>query len=253
MSAGPMQAPVPATEIPGLSPVARVANMFFAPTKTFNDLRRSANWLVPFVLIAICSVAFAYAVDTKIGYDKVAEAQVKLNAKAADQLDRLSPEQRAQRMDWSAKFSRYLGYGMFLPFLLGYIVVAAILMGTFNFGFGAEVRFSTSLAIVIFSSVPGILRELLGILTIFAGVDPDGFMVQNPVATNPASLVDVAAHPALYSFLAGFDVLKFWTLILTGIGFACLTKVKRGTSIGVIFAWYFIFILLSVGIAAAFS
>jgi hypothetical protein len=247
-----MQAAAPAPGQPGLSPFARVINIFFSPSKTFVDLKRSANWIVPFLIITLFSLAFAYTVDRTVGYEKVTENQIKLNPKAAEQLDRLSPDQRARRIETSTKISRYSGYGSFLLFLIGYLLVAAVLMGTFNFGFGADLKYSVTLAVVIFSSLPGVLREILSILALFAGVNADGFMIQNPVATNLGALVDVATHPVLYSFASGIDIMKIWTLVLGGIGFACVTRLKRGTTMPVVFGWYLFSLLLGTGMAALF-
>ena len=39
--------PLPTPEVKRLSEAERIADMFIAPSKTFNDLRRSAAWLGP--------------------------------------------------------------------------------------------------------------------------------------------------------------------------------------------------------------
>jgi len=50
--------PAPAAETAPLSEPARVLNTFFAPRKTFTDLRRSASWWLPFLISAIVSTIF---------------------------------------------------------------------------------------------------------------------------------------------------------------------------------------------------
>jgi len=52
-------------------------------------------------------------------------------------------------------------------------------MAFFNFGAGASVPFKRSLAIVVYGSLPGIIGAALGIVSMFAGVDPGGFNAQS--------------------------------------------------------------------------
>ena len=73
-----------------LSEVERVVDTFVAPSKTFTDLRRSANWFVPWLLLAIISVAMVFVVDKKLGIEKVVENQMALQPKQAAKLDQLS-------------------------------------------------------------------------------------------------------------------------------------------------------------------
>ena len=43
------------------------------------------------------------------------------------------------------------------------------------------------------------------------------------------------------------DIFTIWTLVLTGIGFSCITKVKRGTCMGVVFGWWVVVVLVGAG------
>ena len=45
--------------------------LFIAPSRTFTDLRRNANWWAPFLITAIVSLLFVYVVDQKVGFRKV--------------------------------------------------------------------------------------------------------------------------------------------------------------------------------------
>ena len=61
-------------------------------------------------------------------------------------------------------------------------------------------------------------------------MSPDSFTFQNPVATNPGYFLNPADNVFLYSVATGIDIFMIWTLVLTAIGFTCVSKVKRGTS-----------------------
>ena len=41
-----------------LSPVERVVDTFFAPSKTFNDLKRNQSWWVPWLLSSLLAMGF---------------------------------------------------------------------------------------------------------------------------------------------------------------------------------------------------
>ena len=73
----------------GLSQVERVVNVFVAPAKTFRDILRSASWWLPFVLLVASSLATAFVVDRKVGFDQVFENQVRQSQKAQDRLAEL--------------------------------------------------------------------------------------------------------------------------------------------------------------------
>jgi len=76
--------PVAPVEQPPLSQVERVVVTFIAPSKTFSDIRRSASWWVPWILLAIASVAMVLVVDKKLGMEKVVENQMALSPKQAE-------------------------------------------------------------------------------------------------------------------------------------------------------------------------
>lgn len=236
-----------------LSEGQRLINVFFAPGKTFTDLRKNASWWVPFLISAIVSLAFVYVADQKVGFRKIAENQLRAQPKQADQVERLPADQREKNMQGRTGVTKAISYGFFLLILLWYVIVAAVLLATLKFGLSAEVKFKTLFALVIYSSLPGILKAILAIVSLLAGVAGDAFTFQNPVATNPGYFVDPAANPVLYGFLSPFDVFAIWTMILAAIGITGISKVKTGTAFAVVFGWFAFVVLIGVGFTAAFS
>ena len=246
-------APAPDSGQPGLSQGARILNTFFAPSKTFTDIKRSAAWWAPFLLMAVFSYAFVAVVAKKVGFEQVVQNQMKLNPKAQERLEQLPAEQRAQQMRIQVAVTKGISYGFPVLNLLVLVVIAAVLMATFNFGAGAEIPFKQALAVTIYGNLPGIVKALLAMVSLLAGADPEGFTFQNPVATNLGYFVDPMASRALYSLATAVDIIAIWVLILTGIGFARISKLKTGTTVGVVFGWYLLITLVGAGLAAAFS
>ena len=231
----------------------RIFNTFFAPSKTFTDIKRSASWWAPFLLMAVVSCGFAFVVAKKVGWEQVTQNKFRLAPKQADALERLPADQRERQMKIAVIVSMVEAYGTPVFRLLGLVIVAAVLMATFNFGVGSEISFKHALAVVTYAKLPDIVREGLAAVSLLAGTNPEGFFFQNPVATNPAYFMDPAKSLPLYSLAASLDIISLWILILTAIGFARISKLKTGTTMAVVFGWYFLLTLIGAGVAAIFS
>lgn len=243
--------PSASPEIAPLSEGARIANVFFAPSKTFTDLRRSAAWWAPFLLTALVSVAFVYTVDKKISFRKVTENQVQMSPKATQRVDQMNEAGREQALAQQAKFTGYFAYGFWAFILIWFLIVTVVLLLTFKFGAGAsDLTFSRTFALVMYASLPQIIKSLLAIGSILAGISPDGFTFQNPVGTNPGFYMTPGDSPFLYSIATSLDIFMIWTLVLTGIGLSCISKVKRSTAMFGVFGWYVVLMLFSAGLAA---
>jgi Yip1 domain len=245
----PMSAPVPALEPAGLSEGARIVNTFIAPSTMFTDLRRNASWWGPWLLISIFAVLFIYSMDHQIGFDQISRNEI-AHSPRADQFDKLSPDDQAKQLRFSDALVRYLSYGIPVTILLFFAITTAVLWATFNFGMGADISYKTAYAIIFYANLPGIIGSILGAVSMFAGVNPEGFNVNNPVATNPAYFMDRAGNKFLYAMASGLDVLVIWTIVLMGIGFACNSKVKRSAAIGVVAGWYLLWKLVTAALAA---
>lgn len=248
-----MSSPATVTPEPPLSEGARLINTFVAPSKTFTDIRRNASWWVPWLLMAVLSVAFMYVVGQKIGYENLARQTI-MNSKASDQFESLPVDQQNQRIEVTAKIMKYAGYASPVTILLMTVIIAAILMAMFNFGAGAEVPFKQSMAVVLYSWLPTLLSSVLAVVSIVVGSANDsfkeGFNIQNPVATNPAYFMDPTKNKFVYGMASSLDVFVIWIIILMGIGFSSVSKVKKGTAMAMIAGAYLVFKLITSGIAA---
>ena len=142
-----------------------------------------------------------------------------------EQLEKLPPDQQATQMNIAVKATKYISYGFPVFILLVVVITAAVLMGSFNFGAGAQVSFGKAMAVVMYSHLPGIIKTILVMVAIFAGMDPEGFRIDNPIATNPGFFFSPTDHPALYKLASSIDIFTIWTLVLMAIGF---TYVMQG-------------------------
>ena len=243
----------PAPQVAPLSEGARIINTFIAPSKTFTDLRRSAAWWAPFLLMAIISTIFVYAAGQKIGFRKIMENQMQAQPKQQARLEQLPPDQRERQMEAGAKFTSVFSYGFPVIVLIMWLIIATALFATFKLAAGADVSFGVSLAIVVYSALPLTLKTVLAMLSVLAGMNPDSFSFQNPVATNPGYFMSPSDGVLLYSLASAVDIFMIWTLVLTAIGFTCVSKVKRGTAFAIVFGWWAVLTLGTAALGAAFS
>jgi hypothetical protein len=243
---------IAAEEAPGLSQLQRVVNTFTAPSKTFEDIKRgNRSWWMPLILLAVVGYLFFAVVATQIGMKQVTDNQIHLNPQQEERMAQASPEQR----EMIEKFSMYATEGVFVAmpvFVLGGLALAAlILMATINFGFGGRAKYSSVLAVCFYTSLPSIIKSLLGIVVIYAGVAPESFNIKNFAPTNIGAFLNpMETNKALYSFATSLDVIQIWSMVLLGIGLAAVAGVKRNSGYIAVFGWWVIIVLFGVGMAA---
>jgi Yip1 domain len=250
MSALPVVPAAPMDPVPaGLSEPERLMDTFIAPSKTFTDIRRNASWWAPWLIISMFSLLFIYAIQRQVSFEQVSKNQIS-HSKRADQFDKLPADQQEKQIQLSTKIIGFFAYGSPVMILFYFLITAAVLWGTFKMA-GAETSFKQAYAIVMYASLPGVIGALLGTIAMFAGINPEGFDINNPVGTNLAYYLDPeTTGKFLRSMASSLDVITIWSIVLMGIGFACTSKVKRSTAIVIVAAWYLVFKLASSGMAA---
>jgi len=241
---------LPSQEPASLSEFQRLVDVFIAPSKTFTDLRRSAMWWAPFVVIVIVGFLFVYTIDLKVGFEKVVDNQIEMKPKAAERLQNMPADQRQKVMRQQIGLTKIIAYGVPAIALIIYAVFAGVIFGAIKFAANAEVQFKTVFALIVYSRLPELLRAILSSISLLAGVSTDSFDINNPLATNGAYFMDPSGSPILRALLGSLDLITIWTLVLVAIGIPCIAKVKRGTAFGIVIGWFLFTILLKVGLAA---
>jgi hypothetical protein len=243
----PVSAPGPPSGAVPLSQTARIIDTFVAPSKTFTDLRRSAQWWLPFLLMTLVGWSLVYVAEQKIGTQKLVANDLHARPKAEERFDKATPEQQQQQIRISG-IVYYVAIPVFT--LVIWVVMAALQFGTFKVGANADISYSRSLAVIAYAGLPMVLRNLLGLFSVLAGVSPDGFTISNPIASNPGYFMDAANSPFWYFIASQVDIFLLWTLALTAIGFAVAGKVKMGTSFAIVIGWW---VVITLAFSAIFS
>lgn len=242
------------TQPAGLSHGSRIVNIFLEPSATFADLKRSTSWWPAFLFMMVVGYLMVFAVQQKVGWERVSqnEMQARMSGSAAERFESMTPEQRAQQMSISVTITRVMSLAWPIMALISMVVIAAVLMATFNFGLGAQIPFKMAFAVVVFSFLISSVRSLLAAASLFVG-NPEDFYFSNPVGTNLGFFIDSKESPVLHAFGTYVDVISIWMLIVMGIGFATVSKVKKGSAWSVVFGWYALIALAVTGIALVTS
>ena len=230
----------------------RVIYTFTAPSKTFEDIRRgNRSWWLPLIVLGLVSYAMFGAVVQKIGIRQAVENQIRMNPQAQDQMAQISPERREKQYANAEGITRAMfiagpAFGM-----LGALVIAAVLMGTINFGFEGRAKFSEVFAVVYYAWLPQAIKVLMGVAVIYAGVAPESFNIKNFAPTNVGAFMDpMGANKVLYALASAFDITTIWTVLLMSIGLATVAGVKRTSGYIAVIGWWLIVVLFGVGLAA---
>jgi hypothetical protein len=241
---------VAAAEAPLLNPVQRVVNTFAAPSKTFEDVRRSSGWWVPFLVAAVVGVLYAYVLLNKVGLPTLVEGVVHTSPALESRMASSTPEQAAairHSIETQFKFS----YAAPVLSLLGGLAAAGVLLATANFGAGGRATFKQMLGVWFYGTLPITLFSLVVIAAIYGGVTGDGFSLKNPIGTNVGFYLTGSELPkALMPLLSAMDIFAVWTAWLLTIGVSTVAGIKRGAAAAVVFGWWILFILLSTAGAA---
>jgi hypothetical protein len=227
---------------PGLSEPQRLINTFIAPSKTFEDLKRNASWWVPWLISAVFALLFGVVAVQKIDMVHFVQQQIEKSPSAQRRLEQATPAQREQGIALQATITKVTFYVIPVFTLIGGLIIAAVLMGIFNFILGAEVPFARALAVTFYAFLPGIIKSILLCVSLFASSDPSTIDIAgNPMPTNPAFFMDPLGNKFVYTFLSYVDIFAIWYVVLLGIGFAVASsnrKVSVSSGISAVFVAY---------------
>ncbi len=243
MAAAPVSpvAPTPQPEAATLSQGARIIDTFIAPSKTFTDLRRSAAWWAPWLVISLFTLVLMFVIGKQVGFEQITRHNIEHSSRS-DQFDKLSPADQNKQIQTISKFTAVGVYAAPVLILLYCLIATVALWITFKLVAGGETSFGQAYATVMYAWLPGIIGAVLGVISLFAGVNPEGFDINNPVGTNLGYYLDAeTTNKFVRAMASSLDVLTIWSLILIGIGFSCTSKVKRGTSITIVVVWYLVY------------
>jgi hypothetical protein len=244
-------ATVPSTERSEPNSISRIFGALFSPKATFESIVRRPTWLLPVLLICVLALGVVGIFTHRGGWPSFFEKQMATNTR----IQQMPADQQQRVMEAQLKYGPPVACveAAIIPFL-AVLVVASVFLGVFKGLAGAQFSFKTSLGIVAYAWVPGLIGALLAILVLcikdVATVD-----IQNIVASNAGAFLPSNSSRWMVALLGSFDLFSFWTMILMAIGYSAAAPKKL--SFGKAFAWilcvWVFWVVVKVGLTAAFS
>jgi len=242
--------PSPAATAPDNS-FARIFGAIFSPKPTFASIVQRPTWIVPVILGCVVFIAVMFVFTQRGGWASFFQKQMADNSR----MQQMTPEERENVMEKQVKYAPIFAYfeGVVIPPLAA-VITAAVLLGIFNLTGATQTTFKTSLAIVAFAWSPWLIHGLLSVLILFLK-DPATVDLQNLVASNVGAFLPENAAKWLSALLGSIDIFAIWTLFLLAIGFSSTNpkKLSVGKAFALAAGGWIVFVLLKVGLTAAFA
>jgi len=234
-----------------MSELARLAGVLWEPGGAFKDIAAHPRWWPPLAIIIVLSLVFSYTFSQRVGYERFYRQQMETNSRTQN----MEPAQREQAIAVQVKVAPYFFYGFSVigtPVMA--LVVAAIFLLIFKTFLGAAVSFRQVYAVCCYALVPLIFSSIMA-LAVMLLKDPDQFDLQNATPTNIGAFLDAVSTPKwLYSLASSFDAFNLWIIVLLATGLSVAArKISWATSITWVAGSWAIWVLIKMGMAAAFS
>lgn len=228
---------------PALSQTDRIVNTFTAPSKTFTDIRRSASWWLPFLVICLAGYIFTFAVQSRVGWDQMVDTALHNNPAQYEKLTSSPPEQQAQTRKIMALSFQVSFWCTPVFVLIGAALFALLLwMGT-NFIFGGTSTYGQCFAVLMYAGLVTTIQTLLTTMTLYIGDTADNFDISNRIGTNPGYYLGSDAAAWMKMLLGSIDIFTIWYVILIGLGGAMVGRVKKEKMIGLALS---VFVLITI-------
>jgi hypothetical protein len=237
------------------SSVGRIFGALFSPKPTFEAIVRRPTWVLPLILIVCVSVTVIFIFGHRVGWRDFMIRQDQQSARTQKQMESMTAEQREKMIDTQTKWASIITYpAVVLGTFIYAVIIAAVLMLAFNLIYGTKIGFVRSLAIVAHSWVPGIIGGLLAILILFLK-DPSTVDLNHLVASNGGAFLGDDSPKWMVTLLTAFDLFVFWNMILMAFGFSAADpkKISFAKALGTVVGLWLIYVVVKVGLVAAFS
>ena len=219
----------------------KVVGIFTSPRETFESIDQKPTWFIPFLIVVIISIVLQYfTMDIRMK-DGIAMMEAR----------EIPVEQIEARQSWMDGPMKYIGFAA-VP--VGVLIVWAIISGILLFGgntvMGGESKFKKVFSVVAWSSLIGLVGEILKTFLILSKGTTRG------VVTSLAILVptpELGQSSFLHRLLSQFDLFSIWGMVLWIIGLSVVYRFTMKKSATLVISLWAIWVVISVAIGGIFS
>src|SRR5580658_684368 len=140
MASATLQQAPEAPETPErVNPFSRIVGVIFSPQETFQSIARRPTWLVPTILLCLCTLGVVGAFSSR---PNAWRAYMQRQFEDNSRFQQLSRQQQQQAMDMQLKYAPIVAYPeVVLVDFLVIVSVAAIFWGVFSIVAGIKINF----------------------------------------------------------------------------------------------------------------
>ena len=231
------------------SSIARVVGVLFSPARIFEAIRERPTWLLALLAVVIISVVGSYLVTSKLDVEEVVRDSI------ADSGRQLSEEQIEQAIDIQEKLMPIFGIAGPLLFYPAACLLMALIIWVVLKMLGGDFPYKTSFATTVHGMIP---NGVGGLLTIPVAMSRgelgyEEVKTGSILASNLGHFASEGTSKAVAAVMNSIDVFSIWSLVLLTIGYAVVARVSRGKAAAVVVGLWVVYILIKVGMAAAFA
>jgi hypothetical protein len=235
-----------------VNPFSRIVGVIFSPQATFQSIAQRPTWLVPTILLCLCTLGVVGAFSSR---PNAWRAYMQRQLDDNSRFQQLSRQQQQQTMDMQLKYAPIVAYPeVVIADFLVIVAIAAIFWGVFSIAAGIKINFKTSLGITAHAWVPFMLSGLLAIVVILLK-DPADVDLQNPLAADVGAFLPTGTAKWLVAMCHSLDIFSIWVLCLFALGFSAVSpkKLKFSGALAWVVGMWLLYVLAKTGLVAAFS
>lgn len=243
----PPPAPPAATvEPPATNSFVRMAGVLGAPAKTFAEIARRPDIIIPLIVIVLIGYVSTLLVMPRLDLTAMRTQQ-------EEQLKKRNPNMTDADFERMSKFGeatvKVAAWVSPILMLIWYVIIAGVLLLAFRL-MGGDGNFKQAFSVTLYAWLPMILLSIVTTVVVLLRGSFDPTQAATLVKSSPAFLVDMKEHPMLFSLLSSFDLFTIWTIVLLIFGFAAISKLSRAKSAVIVLVMWAVMIVIKVGFAA---
>jgi hypothetical protein len=223
-------------EAPPLGRLRRLTGAVFSPGKTFLDISRNPDWVLPVVFSVLVVVCGNLLVSMLYKRNPEAVARQSVEKRLAEQGISITgmPEKQRQEVELQIRvLSKMLQItpilsGIYLPLMMA-VLGLVFWLGVRLIRGGSTYKKVFAVTAYAYGAVYIGVQTIVQIIVATLRHPEVLGMPKGIVVTNAGSLLSSDASPVLAEFLKHFDLFTFWFLILMSIGLAAVCKSRRLT------------------------
>jgi hypothetical protein len=231
----------PGQAAPKPNPFERIVGVLFSPNETFASIARQPDWVIPLMLMLVVSLIAGILMAQRVDFTSAArEAMEEKN---------IPPDRVESAVKMTAAISRVASYCAPIFSVIGFLVIAGVLLLAFRL-FGGEGNFKQAFSVSVYAWMPALLKSIITLAVLLTRESMGAEDLAIAVRSNLGFLVSMKSNPMAFAVLTSLDIFTVWVLILFSIGFAYVARVSKAKSATIVVTLWLVTVLFKLVPAA---